>query len=826
MNTPYLLFPIAILSVLLYFLSLILVKFGIIYQSLHRKIWNTVLLSVFLSTVILGLLLAIQVNYKFEWTFVKTALVWHVNFGIGLSIVAIFHLTWHLNYYLKIFKPNDVTELEQKSSLHLSNQKLKPLIFLSGFIAMVVQVLMFRELTTVFEGNELMMSWMLGVWMLLTGLGALLGRQKRILQNAEKLLSSTLFSLSVVPLVIVVLINLLKNEIFPIGVLVSPANFLIILFVVLSPICLIIGIIYSLLIDQFRSNHRDFIKVYAFESVGSLVGGLVVSFLFIQWLSIIQSLLVLSIVASIFLFFIFKRMTHLLLLILMLMLLTLFLIFPLDNWIKSYLFVNQKVIESRETYYGNLTITESANQYNFFSNGSLLFTTDNTIVNEETVHYAMLQSHKPEKILLVSGGISGMVDEILKYSSVNCIDYVELNPRVVSIGEKYKPLSADSRVHFYAIDGRRYIQHVNKKYDVAIFAIPDPSSLQINRLYTDEFIKILKDKLSLGAVAIFGLVPAGNYISPIKASIESSVYQTLKNSFKHVEVIPGEKDYLLASDSSINLKISEISAVCGVENKFVNPYYIDDFSIQQRGASIKKSIERINLINTDTKPIPVFYETMQFVSLYESSSWLVIAIPIVLLLIPLFFLGPIPKGMYIAGFSAASIEIMLIFSFQVIFGYVYSAIGLIIAVFMGGLAFGSLLGYRFKITQKHYLLSQSALGIYVLIFPFIWYLQSKIAYSIPNLIIFFALTFIPSTLVGFQYVTGILIMTKDVTKAATSLYSADLIGSALGVVVTTILLLPLVGLTWCCFVIAGFNLVGVILTLSAGGSIFRTINNE
>jgi spermidine synthase len=765
------------------------------------------------------LLLAVQINYKLEWSFVKTALKWHVDFGIGLSFVAMFHLLWHLSYYLRIFKPSNNSDQIPNIERQQNPQKLRPLIFLSGFISMVVQILMIREITTVFEGNELMMGWMLGTWMLLTGIGAFMGRQNRIHQNAEKLLKSSLFLLSLLPIIIVFIINIIKNQLFPIGMMISPTHFLILLFVALSPICLLMGIVYSLLVELYRKSENGFIKVYAFESIGSLIGGLVVSFLFIQWLTVLQSLFLLSLISLIFLFYAVRDKIYLITGFLMLILLILFFIFPIDNGIKSFLFTNQKVLESKETFYGNITITESAGQYNFFGNGSLLFTTDNTILNEENVHFAMLQRNKPEKVLIVSGGISGMVDEILKYPSVTNVDYVEINPSLVSIANKYKPLPLNSKLHYTPIDGRRYIQQVDKKFDVAIFAIPSPSSLQINRFYTDEFLRILKGKLSQNAIIIFGLAPAGNYISPIKASIEASIYQTLRKDFKNVEIIPGEKDYLLASDSSISVKISQSYANKGVENKYVKPYYLDDFSIQQRSEQIKNSIEGINLINTDSKPIPVFYETLQFISQFRGSNWVLFAIPILLLILPLLFMRSIPKGMYITGFSASSIEILLIFSFQIIYGYVYSAIGLIIAVFMGGLAVGSLLGYKIRMTRKHFIASQATLGIYALIFPLLWYFQRDLVYNIPVLIVFFIMIFIPSVIVGFQYVAGTMLLPEGTVKAASTLYSADLIGSALGVAATTVILLPLLGLTGCCFIIAGFNFIGIGLTLLGEKSI-------
>jgi len=46
----------------------------------------------------------------------------------------------------------------------------------------------------------------------------------------------------------------------------------------------------------------------------------------------------------------------------------------------------------------------------------LLFSTGNEISNEENVHYAMVQHPNPENILLISGGFSGTIAEIMKYN--------------------------------------------------------------------------------------------------------------------------------------------------------------------------------------------------------------------------------------------------------------------------------------------------------------------------------------------------------------------------------------------------------------------------
>lgn len=815
-NTPYLLIPIGIISIFLYLLTFLLVRLGLMSLLLHRKIWNAILLITFFVTVILGLLLAIQINYKLEWGFVKTALKWHVDFAIGLSFVAIFHFLWHWRYYINLFKSTKI-EIKQTEIIgsEINESNLKYLILLSGFIGTVVQVLLMRQITTVFEGNELMMAWTLGVWMLLTGIGAYIGRFRKNTMSEDRLLAFILFILGVLPVVFSVIIVLLKNQIFPVGVMISPLSFFVLLLIVLTPICLLIGFVYALLVRIFCNQTEGFIKVYAFESVGSFVGGLVVSFVFIQWLTILQSLIILLLIISVSLFVSFKSWIYLVASVFTLIFLLLASIFPVETGLKSFLFVNQKVLDSKETYYGNITITESAGQYNIYSNGSLLFTTDNTILNEENVHYAMLQKRNPENILIVSGGVSGMIEEILKYPSVKSVDYLEMNPQLVRMATKYKPLPNDSRLKYIEQDGRRFIRITSKTYDVAIFAIPEPSSIQINRFYTQEFLQILKKRISEDAIVIYGLPSVGNYISPLKADIEASVYQTLKRNFKNVEIITGEKDYLLASNNQINLRISEVAMQRGVRTSYVNSYYIDDFSIQQRGDLIKKSIERKRLINTDSKPVPVFFETLKFASQYSGSNWFMIIIPI-LLLIPMFFFPSASKGMYVAGFSASSIELLLIFFFQIVFGNVYSAIGLIIAIFMGGLVLGSMLSRKFNIVKKHFIASQALLALFMLILPLVWYWQKGLTGNFLILTIFFVLTIIPSGIVGFQYVVATKMLSNDTVKSAPATYAADLVGSALGIIAVTVFLLPLIGLINTCFVIAGLNFLAMGLTYFTG----------
>jgi spermidine synthase len=212
-------------------------------------------------------------------------------------------------------------------------------------------------------------------------------------------------------------------------------------------------------------------------------------------------------------------------------------------------------------------------------------------------------------------------------------------------------------------------------------------------------------------------------------------------------------------------------------------------------------------MNLDEKPLPVYFHTLQFISEFTSSGWMLIVIPVIVLLIPLFFMRSVASGMYFTGFTASSFEILIIFTFQTFFGYIYSAIGLIIAVFMGGLAIGSMIGNRFSPARKQFIAAQVLLFLYALLFPVFWELQKVTENSFVGLFLFGLVTLVLSAIVGFQYVVGTKILPGNFTRTAPLLYTVDLIGAALGTIVISVVLLPLAGIINSCLIMAGLNLL-------------------
>jgi hypothetical protein len=87
-----------------YILTRILCSFKIIKLPLHKKIWNIILAFTFFLSSTLGLILAISIDNKISTTWYRPMLWWHVEAGIAMSIIAIFHFLERIKYYLNIFK--------------------------------------------------------------------------------------------------------------------------------------------------------------------------------------------------------------------------------------------------------------------------------------------------------------------------------------------------------------------------------------------------------------------------------------------------------------------------------------------------------------------------------------------------------------------------------------------------------------------------------------------------------------------------------------------------------------------------------------------------
>lgn len=82
------------------------------------------------------------------------------------------------------------------------------------------------------------------------------------------------------------------------------------------------------------------------------------------------------------------------------------------------------------------------------------------------------------KVLIVGGGDGGIAREVAKYPTVENIDQVEIDERVVELCKEYIPSMAvgfnDPKVHLFIEDGFKFMQQRQNQYDVIITDSSDP----------------------------------------------------------------------------------------------------------------------------------------------------------------------------------------------------------------------------------------------------------------------------------------------------------------------------------------------------------------
>lgn len=98
----YPLLLIVIATHLLYLLTFILSKKEIISVGIHRKIWNWLLLIVFIPVVVTSLLWLFRVEYGWIVPTFFNVTYWHVVSGLIMIIISAFHILWHVKYYFTV----------------------------------------------------------------------------------------------------------------------------------------------------------------------------------------------------------------------------------------------------------------------------------------------------------------------------------------------------------------------------------------------------------------------------------------------------------------------------------------------------------------------------------------------------------------------------------------------------------------------------------------------------------------------------------------------------------------------------------------------------
>lgn len=166
-----------------------------------------------------------------------------------------------------------------------------------------------------------------------------------------------------------------------------------------------------------------------------------------------------------------------------------------------------KQLFSEESYYQKIEILQTVDYGKILVLDGELFTTqrDEFVYHEMVVHVPMAVHPDIKKVLVLGGGDGGTVRELTKYESIEKIDLVELDKKLVDASREYLPeLSCkldDPRVTVYFEEGIRFVRMVRNEYDLIIVDCADPYG-PAEGLFTKEFYGVCTNALTDDGILI------------------------------------------------------------------------------------------------------------------------------------------------------------------------------------------------------------------------------------------------------------------------------------------------------------------------------------
>ncbi|HYS54669.1 MAG TPA: polyamine aminopropyltransferase [Thermoanaerobaculia bacterium] len=167
-----------------------------------------------------------------------------------------------------------------------------------------------------------------------------------------------------------------------------------------------------------------------------------------------------------------------------------------------------EVVYATSSPYQRIVITSGKSGFHLFLNGSLQFASaDEYRYHEALVHPAMAAAATPPRRVLILGGGDGLaLREVLRYSDVQGVTLVDLDPKMTALSKAFPTLAElnghaflDRRVNVINEDAMIWLEHTHDLFDAAIVDFPDPNSFALGKLYTTRFYRLLRDHLTLEA---------------------------------------------------------------------------------------------------------------------------------------------------------------------------------------------------------------------------------------------------------------------------------------------------------------------------------------
>ncbi len=615
----------------------------------------------------------------------------------------------------------------------------------AGLAAAVGQVLILRELLVLFLGNELSTGLVFFSWLFWTGAGSAAGASlSRHGSIGRGTLAASLITLALVlPSTLLWIRGSRIVWSIPKGELVQPGLMAAIAFSTTSVFCMVSGALFAFAWASKSESREpgavDSTVIYLGEAAGSALGGLLFYFVLLPRVTAFEAALLVSTLLLGSGAVMLGKVAG-------------------GSAGKSLLmaaaagagaclfaagyFLNDLEMGSRKAQWGedilavrdspfhNFALLRRAEQFTLFANGQWLFSVPDPQTAEFSVQPALLHHPAPQDILLIGGGVAGLVREILKHPTVQVLDYVEPDPEVIRVAEEFLPpeetqVLRDPRVRILHGDAGSMVRRLRKTYDVILSNVGDPLNAGSNRFYTREFFERLRRLLRPGGIVTFAVTSSPDVVGTKQARFLQSLRAALQSAFPHVLIYPGESARFMASDDPRVLEVNPGRLVHRIRERRLELQYVQDFSIRDRMnpmrvaalQSVLQSVEGPSPpVNEDFRPSCYYYGLAVWSaqvhpalgSLFTAAAdmnktwtWFLVAACSLGILGASTIGRPRPRRVValcvlLVGGGQMALQVLLLVAFQILEGFVYRELALIITVFMGGIALGAALAGRRK----------------------------------------------------------------------------------------------------------------------------------
>ncbi len=797
--------PIGLTILVIYLFTLFLSSTGFIAKLSHRRFWNWLLLGTFLITAFFGLFMALKITYRWNIPFFEQLLHWHVEIGIAMVFAAVIHLTWHIGYY---FGKRNTADRKETNTAPPEKENYGSaaamMLMLTGFASSAVQFILMREAVILGGGTEASAGLFLWTWLIIAAAGAIAGRRAGS-SGIRKIMWTLIAGMTLAPLIFILMNNVLLGT----GETPSVISIMVILSLSVAPVTFISSFVFVRL-SSIRQITGGFVpgSSFSIETVGSVAAGILTAITVTLHISNYQLyilILLMSVVVTIILLRYPVRLRRAAW-ISALILGVIILIFSPDATVRSLLLRGVKAEKSIDTPYGNITTGTYGGEQTIFYDHRPLFFQGDIISTEENIHYALLQRDGYEKIIIVSGGLKKHIEQLNKYQ-IREVKYLEHDPGIIAAEGARDTLAGTMNVSVIKSDPLTYMRKKNETFDAFLQFIPPPTTLSVNRFFTIEYFREVKEHLSPGGLFLCIPMPVYNYSPESYRKAFSPVYNALTEVFGHVMLIPGSSLYAIASDAPLSDSISVLAERHGIKTSYVNSDFLDDDETRRRGEQVLAQVDRTAGINTAVWPVSSWFTNMLSLE-SKGVSGEMIAVMLLLIVIPFIFIRSGGFMMFASSAGLAGFGMIMIFILQMTIGNIYILSALILTLLMAGLAAGAAWG-RLPATGQMMACS--------LLLTVIYGVTGLLAPSLVTASPWWVLPFILIFLFAAGFLTGRIYraLTSSGAQGTTgAVYASDLAGSALGYLTVSTILVPLAGITNVSFILSAFILVtGIIVSV-------------